>query len=131
MKLFGWISPKKQFFPCKDYEHAKCAFENFSEVNEMFSGIFDDLAYTQEQCQQMSDEGEHPEWHRYEIALSDFDCNLVEFMYRRGYIRVGTIYNNNTCCFEGVPEILRQHNQFCLDLCEKNGLTPKFEPRKI
>lgn len=131
MNIFGWITPKKQFFSCKECNHIRFALNNFSEINDEFACEYADLEYIGKQCQQLADEGAYPEWHCYECASSAFEHNLVSYMYKKGYIRVGTIYSGKTCCFEGIPEIIRQHHQFCVDLCEENGLTPKFEPRKV
>lgn len=119
-KLFGWITPKRDFIACPAYGHIEKALElrdSHTELALALAGIqqrIDDIDEVKQECtQHEEDEGSsNAEWHIYEIARRDLFDSVQTRLLIAGFIRVGTASDNRVCCFEGRPRALRQHREF-------------------
>ena len=89
-----------------------------------------DLKRTEQCCLDSIAQGEHPEWHGYEVKESKVNSKIWESLMRKGCIRYGTSYNGRNLHFEGSPYALKKYMQKCKDFAEENGLEAHFDPYK-
>jgi len=86
-EIYGWITPKGEFEECAKFGH----FESPSVLALWESEGYDDkLKGIKEDCENLINDNDHPEWHIYEMAKDDFLSELMDQLYELGYIRVGT-----------------------------------------
>lgn len=127
--ITGWIAPNGEFFKCAQYEHMASLAKR--EEFRLVSGvpeILADLAAVEEDCQAAADDGEHPEWHRYEIAQSNASYDIYRKVLDAGFIRVGE--SRDSLHFEGRPNQLKNKHQVCKDFAESYGADCVFEPQR-
>lgn len=131
--IFGWITPSRVFVPTQAYLHIEAVCKNEVLQSLLPDGLKDpetELEYVRRGCEESVEAGEHPEWHRYEMALDRFGSDVIKALYESGAVRVGEA-PNKILCFEGTPQGLANLHQFCKDFAEDLGMTPKLEPRTI
>jgi hypothetical protein len=128
--IFGWVTPCRLFIETKSFQH----FKLIGETPELLKLVPDydklqsDIDDVEQGCMALADNGEHPEWHNYEIARSHANGEAIGSLYNSGAIRVGSA--NGTMYFEGTSEAIQNLYQFCKDLAENYGMAVKFEKRK-
>ena len=127
--ITGWLAPDGEFIECPLYRHYKTLASNFKV--KAISGVAEilaDLEYMENDCQKARDEGEHPEWHRYEVAESDAQYEIHRKVLDAGFIRVGE--NNGVIHFEGRPNHLKNKYQKCKDFANSYGADCVFDKVK-
>ena len=86
-EIYGWLTPRGKFEECTRWGH----FEAPSVLALWESEGYDErLADVEAGCQSDANAGEHPAWHCYDMAQSDFRSDLISQLYGLGFIRVGT-----------------------------------------
>lgn len=130
--LYGWITPKGEFFRTAPYKHMQQIFQrwhkNDPEVTEALKGCEQerkDVAEIEQACQERHDSGDHPEWHYYESASSDLEYSVHRALVLAGFIRVGSTLDD--ICFEGTAGSLKKHRRRCKDLAIENHREARFE----
>ena len=87
MSVSGYIDLNKQEIHSFDpYEHFEFVRKHYSEDYEI-EEILQDIDDTMEACEQLADEGEHPEWHNYEMALDSGKWEITQILMRRNIFR--------------------------------------------
>lgn len=130
-QIYGWFTPTGRLIECDALGHI--AVISKDEELRSVPKVADTLAELQEKydsCQESADrEGNHnAEWHWYEIACDKARPKLVKYLYRNGYLRVGTF--KEAFHFEGFPDVVRSRRQLCEDFAEGYGMTAVFEPTR-
>lgn len=101
---YGWITPSGKIVACPCYRHMNAgvlaqldSVPNFSDIDEHVQEMHDG-------CQELSDDGEHPEWHTYEMALDDGEHTKMCRMMEAGFIRVGVRGPDKKVHLEGMAK---------------------------
>ena len=130
-EIFGWLTPAGKFIESKVWDHFKCIADNDDLKNLVpdYDVGESNVESARQGCEALSDEGEHPEWHSYEIAQSGFEYNVVEAVYKAGGVRVGS--SSGSMYFDGIPDAIKNLYQKCKDLAEGYDMNAVFQPRKI
>lgn len=89
--LTGWITNNGKIVECEPWEHLKTDDPMVRSVWSEYEDIVDG-AY--ENCASAQEEGEHPEWHIYEICLDNCQSKALVQLYNKGYIRVSNYGTN-------------------------------------
>jgi hypothetical protein len=129
--VFGWITPTRRFVPTEMWNHLK-EISGDAELRSLvpdFDEMISSVECVREGCLALIDEGEHPEWHSYEIAESHCYWKAMENLYKAGAIRVGS--RQDYLHFEGTPEGIHSLYQFCKDLADSYEMGCVFEPKKL
>lgn len=115
---------------CKRYEHIEEVVRNpiFGKLAPKVIDWCLEIEAAEESCQELSDRGEHGEWHSYEMTCDSVRPKIWNHLLNRGFIRVGEV--NGKLHFEGRPNHLKQMHQKCLDLAEGYAAQAVFEPQK-
>lgn len=129
--VFGWLTPDNNFIECEPYEHMDILRDNpevlaTSDIQDRF----EELDAIEADCQALAENGEHPEWHHYEMAEYALSKDLYELLLKNGFIRVGENTTTNTLHFEATPETIKNRMQNCIDLASQFGKYYKFEPQR-
>lgn len=127
--MTGWIAPDGNFIECPNYQHFSVLVKH--PIIGKLPKIVEMLAYTEgiaDSCQALSEAGEHPEWHTYEIAVENGKYQMLDYLLDEGYIRVGN--SRERMHFEGRPHVLKEKLQFCKYFAESYGKEYVFEPQK-
>lgn len=130
-EIYGWIMPSGKFKEAKPWGHLK-AITGEPEMRNVVPRIDEiqaDLDALEKDCQSLIDQGEHPEWHRYECAESSALFEVRNLLLDAGFIRVGSNYND--LCFEGTGVALANHMQRCKDLADQHGMKATFERQLV
>lgn len=127
-KLFGWLTPKNDFIRCSLYCHLESA-QNHPEVRAIpkVAELLDGLDEVYQHCSNLGAQGEHPEWHYYDMAYYDDKPRIIECLYDAGFIRIGQ--KGDVLFFEGKGAVLGQAKQRCEDFADGYGLSCSFERR--
>lgn len=81
---FGWLTPKGKVIGGEAYDHINILWED-ADLPQSFKEELMTLDDIHSNSIALIDDGNHPEWHVYEMALDDFICDV----YNAGYIRLG------------------------------------------
>lgn len=111
----GWITPTKEVIECDTYGHIEVIRDTPSLKRFVpdFDKEWESLERIEQDCQERIDEDEHPEWHIYEMAESDFRADVWKRLMDAGCIR---FYENN---FEGTRDAVANLREFCLSLNDR------------
>ncbi len=88
---FGWVSPRGNVLGCEMHDHL-ADIGDWIDVKELAPGVeklVEGVEETKASCQALEDDGEHPEWHCYEIELTRASGKSRELLYQAGFIRLG------------------------------------------
>ena len=133
MNQFGWITKDNQVLLCKEYDHFETLRE-FPEITKYvdIDGIIESLDWVQQDCCNLAQEGEHPEWHHYEMYEDSCRDRVWSTLLKNGFIRFGIAYNDDErMYFEGLPEVIKDKYEKCKSVAENNDRTAKFNPQKV
>jgi hypothetical protein len=97
---FGWITNKGDIVVCAMYDHfskevLKLANESIKDFDSWYESEYESVKATEQSCQNLIEQGEHPEWHCYEIANDHFHFECLTKLYNAGWIRFGSYDNTN------------------------------------
>ena len=116
----GWFTDKGDVIECSFYEHAKVLMnkENISKLPEQVRKEVEEgfarLKRIEKGSQELIDNGEHPEWHHYEMAADDFRRDIAASLYKHNWMRFRNDRGGMT--IEATPEALKYHGQFIQQL---------------
>lgn len=123
---FGWLAPDNELYLTQvSYGHinllVNAADKYFSK--ELCAEI-DYLETIYKECQELSEQGEHPEWHRYEMAEDSIRHTLLKALIRLGFIRLGTDKLARTLYYHhlGGLELNDTQLEIIKDLAKRNGI---------
>ena len=112
--ISGWITNKGKVIECEPYGH-------FTVDNDIIKSVWDpykdELKEISDDCNSMSDIGEHPEWHRYEMSESDFEREALDTLYKKGFLRLGKMANSIVVA--GYEKWIEQHKYVLKKLADK------------
>jgi hypothetical protein len=127
--VFGWITPSREFVEVEPWGHVEAIGQHECLKRLIDNDLLDfsSLDYIREGCEELIAQGEHPEWHCYEMACDSRRDAIVQALYDAGAVRVGS--HGNSLCVEGKPEAITNLHQFCKDFAEDRDMHAVFEPR--
>lgn len=119
---FGWISNSGECFGCEQWCHVSIIEKIVidEKIKTKIDEINESVEETRKRCQELADNGEHPEWHSYEMADDDACAETVQHLFNSGWIRIGT--TREIIEAEGLSESITTHYQLLKDLEEESGL---------
>lgn len=119
--ITGWINSKGVVIETKPYQHLK-------DVDEVLSNIWKPLQEEIDEAyrcsEELSEAGEHPEWHRYEIAESDCQARAYDEAYALGYLRISPYLRTSEqpmIAVEGLQKWIETHKYVLKELADKHG----------
>ena len=130
--ITGWITNTGKIIETKPYEH-------FSDVNDEFlrniwQEYKEEIDSAYECCKQLSDSGEHGEWHHYEMAHDRCTRWAYEDAYKLGYLRM-TPWNYRGelpgIAVEGLPQWIESNKYVLKELQDKYDCKIKIFPAEI
>jgi len=127
-EVFGWLSPRGNFYQADLFGHIEAVGKS-PELKRLVPNFDEEVADLERQRQyknDLIDQGEHPEWHTYEMAEDDFKHSIIHALYANGCLRVGS--NGSYMHFEGSPQAIKSLFQKAKDLAEEYGKAPAFDP---
>lgn len=84
-QITGWLTNNGKFIECEIYEHFKV---QDPIIESIWNEYKEDLETAYEGCSSLIDQGEHPEWHTYEMFLIDCQFEAYRQLYKKGYLRI-------------------------------------------
>lgn len=133
---FGWLTPMNKVVGVRYYrhvgeimDHAEVPFKHWVEQQR------EELDDIRKMSEGLIAQDEHPEWHCYEMAESDFMGQAYTKLLDAGFIRLGV--NQQHICAEGNPVFLQAKMQKLKSLVNdynettQNDLHLKVEPRNV
>jgi len=126
--ITGWMTPTGNFIECETYCHfaAILKHEELSDALELWGKTKElELTGHYQDCQDLINQGEHPEWHGYEMAEDDVKYEARIKLLRKGFLRVGT--QSNTVHFEGKSYAIKKLFQKAKDFAENHDMDYEFE----
>jgi len=127
--IFGWLSPRGNFYEVDMYGHVE-AIAQYPELKKLLPDLDEELVNLQSIKQwslDQIDQGEHPEWHGYEMASDRVRYAILDTLYAQGCLRVGS--SGSALHFEGRPQAIKSLYNKAKDLAEEYGMSPAFDPR--
>ena len=101
----GWITPKGEFLGCNFYDHIAIVISHVQ--NPQALELVEGLHEIEQGSLRLIEEGEHPEWHVYEMAKDDADDAIVRMAYEEGFVRVGVGRDIGVIGAEGTPAAIK------------------------
>ena len=99
----GWLTPSGDFISCSSYNHHNIVTDpRIRQWIWEWAEWLEDIESSEAGCKELKAEGEHPEWHNYEMACSSIGSKMCQAMKQRGFLRVGTM--GDQLHFEGKPD---------------------------
>lgn len=127
--IYGWLSPRGKFYSTEKQMGHLDLIENTPELRSLMPPEFEkkvnDLQKKRKEGEYAMSQGEHPEWHSYEILSDEIEIESYDEMYKRGYLRVAT--NRDVVGFEGTSLAIMNLYQKARDLAEHNGFEAHFQ----
>ena len=125
--ISGWLTNKGKVIECEVYEHFKADNEIIQNVWEEYE---QELKSISDDCNSLDEQGEHPEWHNYEMAESDYQHEALHRLYKLGFLRLG--HFGTRIAVAGYPQWIEQHKYALKKLadkyeCELNIIKEKYE----
>lgn len=119
----GWLTPAGTVLSSARFHHVEMITqwdECPPEVVAKWEECKTNIEEAEAGCRALSDEGEHPEWHTFEMAQDEQRWEFTTFLYDRGFIRLALERNLGILEAEGRrmhlvgrhPELLRLTEQF-------------------
>jgi hypothetical protein len=130
-EVFGWLTPSREFIATDPMKHLEAVYAN-SSLKKYVPWLDEDmgtLKSSYDARMQAIDDGEHPEWHGYEMLEDGIRSEVIDALYKAGCLRVGS-HGGDLMYFEGTPEAIKNLYQKARDLAESHGKQAKFEPRR-
>ena len=112
----GWITNKGKIIECETYNHLKV---DDSIITELWYDKQIDIDEIAEDCSALENSGEHPEWHNYDMAVSEATFKTYQELYGLGFIRLITY--NNMIVVEGLKNAIEAHKYVLKKLSDKYG----------
>lgn len=109
---FGWITPRNVQIACKPFQHFEGLKDN-PEAKPFWESVNVDVQDALRGCEALEAQGEHGEWHNYEMAVDDAQWKLADILFQQGFIRVGTNSHQGTMEFSGKPEAIASKLELC------------------
>lgn len=127
--LAGWMTPARQFIECRFNEHLDVVRDPaFYKHAPKLQELFDRLKEIEESCMETAEQGEHPEWHIYEIAFDRARDKAWNILLSAGFLRIAE--SRGQLHFEGRPWAIKKMHQGCVDLAESYAADAVFLPIK-
>lgn len=125
--IYGWLTPSRNFICISAYDHIKEIRKNpeLSKYVSLIDEKWREVESVEEECKDSIKQGEQPEWHCYEKAIDYFGWYVVNEMYSKGCLRIGTA--KDEMCFEGTSQGIKNLYQTAIDLAESYDKKAKFE----
>lgn len=98
---FGWITPNGKLIGGECYSHINLLRDD-PNIPADLRDLFDEVEDASKHCSGLEKNGEHAEWHIYDMAVS----HAIHEVYKYGYVRLGI---NIICAIfeaEGISEII-------------------------
>lgn len=102
----GWLTNLDEIVICaRLYEHVdqirKFVSDNlkYPELDGFVFDSWQNVANAEQSCQDLADEGEHPEWHHYEMTQSSEEYRIIKKVYASDWLRI--YYKDGTLTIEG------------------------------
>ena len=122
--MTGWIY-KQRVIKSKKF----CHIETLREYKELLPpsllAEMENLTKLLAECLYLCSIGEHPAYHRYEMANEIF--SPMKHLYGAGWVRFGTV--DGCIHYEGNRTTLTQEYLFLREFAESNNLTLQMEPQ--
>lgn len=125
----GWITPQKTILECTPFEHFEWLAKSATvspQIAEKIRSMNEELNELSADCENLMEIGEHPEWHRYEMAQYSLRADVIHLAYNEGYIRFSSY--GGMIFFQGKAEFIKDRHDFMKNYAEQEDLVPKFEP---
>jgi len=113
--ITGWITNNSKVIECNTYDHFKVDDPIITKLWEDKQKELDEI---HEDCSNLSADGEHPEWHVYEIAESNAQYETYRELYARGFVRLAPI-NRYELAAQGTSKALEAHKYVLKELADK------------
>lgn len=127
--MTGWYLPTGKFVECPLYKHfSMTTISELREYTNSFDALQEELDGIRKSCDWLYENGDHPEWHCYEIAENQMQWQLSKELYNNGCIRVGE--RSGTLHFEGTFSILKEREEDLACFAQSHGKKYELEPRK-
>lgn len=128
--MYGWLTPSRDYIETRVYGHVQEIGKNpmLKKYIPWFDREWESAEELARSSQEMLDQGEHPEWHSYEMAQDDLKTRVVSELYGKGLLRVGT--QQGVMYFEGSPGGIKNLYEYAKQFAESHGMSAKFEPMK-
>ena len=129
--MYGWIIKGNAFKETGMYNHFSSKNDWIEDiVGDKWSDMQNELKGAADQCNELIEADEHPEWHTYEMLKDDLQFELYELMLDKGCVRVGTRYGSKEIHFEARPEVLKSKHQFLVEFADTERMNPNFDPKE-
>ena len=90
-KVTGLIHPNDKVLECEFFQHLESAKKHpeflIESVRVYAEELNRELQIIGDSCKESQENGEHPEWHIWEMAADDFNFNFLGSLYKHGYLR--------------------------------------------
>lgn len=112
----GWITPDGKLLGCGNYFHIQI----LKDINllDKFQADYEEIEEIEKECSELEENGEHPEWHNYEMACDDLGAKITEQLIQDGYIRVGLNTIDKTIHFECKPHVFKEKQKYIKDVVD-------------
>lgn len=110
----GWITNKGNVIECRVYEHFNT---NDITIKKIWCKYEEELNESYKSHVELSENGEHPEWHSYEIFENECKNNAYKEIYELGYLRISKY--DNEIAIEGYGQYIANNKQLIDDLSDK------------
>jgi len=130
MTISGWLDPNGKMHNCDTWGHIDkvSITPELKRLVPKLDGMLEKLASISRGCQEMDDNGEHPEWHAAEMYSYSVQGEIRRALLKAGCLRVGTWRKGGTMHFEG--QVTATTRQAAIDLADGYDLEPAFEDVK-
>ncbi len=130
---YGWLLPDGTAHECAKYNHSNISLAVLVDPN--FQEQQQDVRDAHQECTDLDDAGEHPEWHSYEMTLGRIDWQARKLLYAKGALRYGTFTSpsdgQRKMEFEGIVEGIHALRVDAARLATKNDCAPTFTYREL
>ena len=96
---FGWITHTGDVFSCAEYDHLSeevlVLAKSIKGFREWYDPEYETIKSIEQDSYDLIEKDEHPEWHCYEMANSDFHSECLTRLYDAGWIRFGSYDTTN------------------------------------
>ena len=119
--ITGWITNKGKIIETEPYKHFDVNDETLKSIWEKHH---DNVERAAETCEYLESIGEHPEWHVYEMALSDCTYLSYKNAYNLGYLRISPFNRTGEApmiAVQGLEKFIEAHKSVIKELSDKYG----------
>lgn len=131
-RMTGGITPSGDAWNVKPYGHIDLSDYKTSKYYGLIATVADrvaeDVSFAEEECTELAEAGEHPEWHVWEMVSDNARREVMNTMFKAGFVRYGT-YDGNMH-FEGTREGISKSRETCKTFAMNHGYGYKFEEVK-